>query len=930
MKKSFKVVSSLFVGILAVGAGLALTTNNGETKQADAASNTFIVIGDHQVGGWNNTDDNFAMTQRDGQYEFKGIHWTSGQNWRITWAGEFGKYAGWSTLQSKEGMEAGEADNNIKTTREWYYDIYFKNTDSNKIYLANAAYTVTLHKDGGDVVKGDDVTGYSYSDEVDLPKLAKAGYSFDGFYDNSLFTGNPVTKITATDHGNKDFYAKFTEVTETYTVKYSANGGEGTMSDSLGIPDEEFDIPTSAFSLEGYKQTGWSTTIEGEVEYTTTIPANTYEADEEVTLYAVWEEVDEKEYYITNNKNWANVDCHYWGSSSGDSVWPGVECEFAYINESSENVYKVSVPEDVKGIVFNNGDDQKTVNIEGESLTKGAFYLQGDNSPFNVGTWEVKYVTVCYNIEGGTGTQPAEHEVYFHGKGLVVDSGEGLAKGDQVFDKWVSSLKDPIITSYVGDDSRTYIDTTHENLSAGMRIELHALYKDAPMADGYYLVGSMTDWALNPDFIMSFDEEKSEYSLEYTFELDDEFKIYHHTSTVDDAYGYSVLESGDHSAKDAGQIVEGAENSNMKVAYAGTYTPYFKTAGNTIWISAIEETYVYRLDVRHADESIDSYNVVLNEGTEFVTETNVPVESGDTLAFYKNEELQTINPKAIGNNNCYSNEGVTTVLLNMNAKIYVDFANGTCFCDGMTFGEFGLVVNNNYVRMTYNETPADPSFIEWYKQGYSFPEGANIQFVDTTSENNVATIFSVLSITGGSTDGFEVVDSHLVCTADGGKTTDIYVKFKSGADEVYFGDVAEDLQAAINFAKAFNNSIGSVCKVDASTDKTAMQEAWAALGEDFLKLIEKSQEILKDATIGHANDDIKVFAAKYDYVFAKYGTAWSLTNFAGRTPAASSLFTHDLYANNSTSNMIVIICVVSSITLLGSIFLIKRKRKLSK
>lgn len=466
------------------------------------------------------------------------------------------------------------------------------------------------------------------------------------------------------------------------------------------------------------------------------------------------------------------------------------------------------------------------------------------------------------------------------------------------------------------------------SLATSQNYTLYAKYVEA-VADGYYLVGSMTEWVLDEEYLMAFNDEKNEYSIEHTFDLDDEFKIVHHTNASNTYYGYEVLESGTNSAKDAGQIVAAAveDKPNMKVAYAGTYTPYFKANDTSIWISAIEETHTYRLDVTHSDTTVNSYNVVAHEGTEFVTETNVPVVAGDTLAFYKDDVIQTINPKIVGNNNCYSDNGVTTVLLNMNAKIYVDFANGTCFCGGMTFGEFGLVVDNNYVRMTYNNDPVDPSFTEWYKQGYTFAKGADIKFVDTTLTDSVAKVFSVLKINEVAKDkGFEVLDGHLLCTADGGKTTDIYVKFKTDADEVYFGDVKEDLQAAIDFAKAFNDSIGGVCRADASTDKTAMKEAWAAMSADFSKLIEAAQNIIKSATTEHANDDIKAFAAKYDYVFAKYGTAWELNNFAGRTPAASAPFTYALSANNNTLITIVVVCSVSSITLLGAILLIKRRR----
>ena len=53
-------------------------------------------------------------------------------------------------------------------------------------------------------------TSYMLGEEVDLPVLSlKNGLDFLGWYDNAELTGNPITKITATDKGNKTFYAKW-------------------------------------------------------------------------------------------------------------------------------------------------------------------------------------------------------------------------------------------------------------------------------------------------------------------------------------------------------------------------------------------------------------------------------------------------------------------------------------------------------------------------------------------------------------------------------------------------------------------------------------------------------------------------------------------------------------------------------------------------
>ena len=73
-------------------------------------------------------------------------------------------------------------------------------------------YTVTLNTNGGTIASGKDVTSYTYGDGATLPTandITRDGYTFDGWYADSSFSGTPVTAISSTDIGNKEFYAKW-------------------------------------------------------------------------------------------------------------------------------------------------------------------------------------------------------------------------------------------------------------------------------------------------------------------------------------------------------------------------------------------------------------------------------------------------------------------------------------------------------------------------------------------------------------------------------------------------------------------------------------------------------------------------------------------------------------------------------------------------
>ena len=98
----------------------------------------------------------------------------------------------------------------------------------NKEYWAKweaNTYTVTLNAGGGTINSGN-VTGYTYGVGATLPTaddMTYTGYTFKGWYDNEGLTGFPVTAISDTETGNKEYWAKWEA--NTYTVTLNTNGG---------------------------------------------------------------------------------------------------------------------------------------------------------------------------------------------------------------------------------------------------------------------------------------------------------------------------------------------------------------------------------------------------------------------------------------------------------------------------------------------------------------------------------------------------------------------------------------------------------------------------------------------------------------------------------------------------------------------------------
>ena len=86
-------------------------------------------------------------------------------------------------------------------------------------------YAVTLNTNGGTINSGN-VTSYTYGVGATLPTagdMTYTGHTFVGWYDNENLTGSPVTAISNTETGNKEYWAKWEA--NTYTVTLNTNGG---------------------------------------------------------------------------------------------------------------------------------------------------------------------------------------------------------------------------------------------------------------------------------------------------------------------------------------------------------------------------------------------------------------------------------------------------------------------------------------------------------------------------------------------------------------------------------------------------------------------------------------------------------------------------------------------------------------------------------
>jgi len=147
----------------------------------------------------------------------------------------------------------------------------------NKEYWAKweaNAYTVTLNAGDGTINSGN-VTGYTYGVGATLPTdVTRTGYTFKGWYDNEALAGSPVTAISDTETGNKEYWAKW-EINQ-YTVTVKPENGEAdiTITQDYGTP-----ITAPTLTRDGYQFNGW------DKAFPTTMPA------ENMTVTAKWRDI---------------------------------------------------------------------------------------------------------------------------------------------------------------------------------------------------------------------------------------------------------------------------------------------------------------------------------------------------------------------------------------------------------------------------------------------------------------------------------------------------------------------------------------------------------------------------------------------------------------------------------------------------------------
>ena len=146
--------------------------------------------------------------------------------------------------------------------------------------------TVTFNANGGEPAPELQIIkeGKKISPPVNM---SKTGYIFDAWYKDSSFE-NWWDFSSNTVKGNISLYAKWDAVN--YNIVYHANGGFGTMENSVHEYDTEKPLSVNSFTYLGYVFAGWSRDETGPVVFTDGESVINLASDDGavIDLYALW------------------------------------------------------------------------------------------------------------------------------------------------------------------------------------------------------------------------------------------------------------------------------------------------------------------------------------------------------------------------------------------------------------------------------------------------------------------------------------------------------------------------------------------------------------------------------------------------------------------------------------------------------------------
>jgi uncharacterized repeat protein (TIGR02543 family) len=304
-------------------------------------------------------------------------------------------------------------------TKQWDFN---KDTVTKDITLYakwnGITYTVIYNKNASDATGTMENSSFTYDKRESLRTntFTRPGYAFTGWAKTltgavEFTNGQSVLNLTTTPEATVTLYAVWKA--NAYTVRYDANGGSGTMTDSILLVGVAQSLRTNSFTRTGFTFIGWATLSSATtVQYANSeIVTNlTSTVGETKTLYAMWG------YTVTFNAN----------GGSGTAPAAQTAASRSSITLPSGSMTRTD---------YTFGGWNTNADGMGTNYSAGASYTVTGNT-----TLYVRWVyTVTFNINGGTGTTPAAQTAN-PGSSITLPGGSGLSKIGYTFGGWNTNV----------------------------------------------------------------------------------------------------------------------------------------------------------------------------------------------------------------------------------------------------------------------------------------------------------------------------------------------------------------------------------------------------------------------------------------------------------------------------------------------------------
>ena len=252
-------------------------------------------------------------------------------------------------------------------------------------------YAINYHLDGG--VNGDNPATYTHaSDTVVLKDATKAGYTFAGWYGDSLFSGDQVTQIASGSSGVKDLYARFTPNQYSIVITGGTSNGSATirtgdtaLSDVVRPGNYGYNL-SAVFDSEDLQILDKNMSLlPNKASYTDAERHWIYTGDDTITLHATWTPV------------WAMM-ILYGGDVQGTAKVTYMSSEVTY-TPAQKTGYTLL------GYTYNDtimltADGHLVPNFTGFTDSEGRWIVSGGTSLAS--TWSPNEYAITLDKNGGT------------------------------------------------------------------------------------------------------------------------------------------------------------------------------------------------------------------------------------------------------------------------------------------------------------------------------------------------------------------------------------------------------------------------------------------------------------------------------------------------------------------------------------------------